>query len=78
MIYTVAEVSRLLGVNRNKVYDLINSGLIKTIKFGRTKITNESLQSFLSTYDGYNLDDLNNIYPVQSELDNNKRKEVQQ
>ena len=61
MIYTVNEVSKILGVNRNCVYNLINSGILKTMKLGRLKITNSSLTEFLNNYDGYDLTDLTNI-----------------
>lgn len=61
MIYTVKEVSEILRINKNSVYNLIHCGVIKTIKLGRQKITNKSLKEFLETYDGYDLSDLNNI-----------------
>ncbi len=61
MIYTVCEVSKILGVNRNCVYNLINHGILKTIKLGRQKITYNSLMEFLNNYDGYDLTDLANI-----------------
>lgn len=61
MIYTVCKVSKILGVNRNCVYNLINHGILKTIKLGRQKITYNSLMEFLNNYDGYDLTDLANI-----------------
>lgn len=61
MIYTVKEVSKILCINRNCVYNLINAGVIKTIKIGRIKITKNSLMAFLINYDGYDLTDLDNI-----------------
>ena len=33
---TVAEMTRLMGVNRRKVYELINTGCFPAYKFGRT------------------------------------------
>lgn len=61
MVYTVSEVSQILGVNRNCLYNLINAGIIKTMKLGRQKITFNSLMEFLNNYDGYDLTDLANI-----------------
>lgn len=61
MIYTVYDVSRILGVNKNSVYNLINAGIIKTMKLGRQKITKNSLLEFINNYDGYDLTDLTNI-----------------
>lgn len=67
LIYTVSEVSSILGVNKNSIYKLINSGLLKTIKLGRIKITDTSLNTFLKTYDGYDLSNLENIKPYHLE-----------
>ncbi len=64
MIYTVSEVSQILRVNKNSVYNLINIGIIKTIKLGRIKITLNALQDFLNNYDGYDLTDLENIKAI--------------
>ena len=61
MIYTVKEVSQILGINKNSVYNLIHSGVIKTMKLGRQKITYKSLIEFLEKYDGYDLTNLENI-----------------
>lgn len=61
MVYTVQEVSKILGINKNSVYNLINAGIIKTMKLGRQKITANSLLEFLEKYDGYDLTDLSNI-----------------
>lgn len=61
MVYTVKDVSKILGINRNSVYNLINAGIIKTLKLGRQKITHNSLMEFLNNYDGYDLTDLSNI-----------------
>lgn len=61
LVYTVCEVSRILGVNKNSIYNLINAGILKTMKLGRQKITMNSLKDFLDHYDGYDLTDLTNI-----------------
>lgn len=61
MVYTVHEVSKILGINKNSLYNLINAGIIKTMKLGRQKITINSLLEFLNNYDGYDLTDLSNI-----------------
>lgn len=72
MIYTVREVSEILGVNRNSIYKLINAGILKTMKYGRQKITYSSLEEFLKNYDGYDLTDLSRIkciYEYKSKVD---------
>lgn len=61
LVYTVSETAEILKVNKNTVYDLIDSGVLKCIKLGNKKITTKSLTEFLDTYDGYDLSDLTNI-----------------
>jgi len=57
----IVDVASILGVNRNKVYDLINNGLLKALKLGSLKVTLLELMRFIETYNGKNLDDLDNV-----------------
>ena len=34
LTYTVSEASEVLGIGRTKMYELVNSGEIKSIRFG--------------------------------------------
>ena len=61
LIYTVSETAKLLKVNKNTVYDLIHSGVLKCIKLGNSKITAKAIHEFLDIYDGYDLSDLTDI-----------------
>lgn len=61
MLYTVKEVSVVLGVNVHMVYGLIKKGLLPAIKLGSIKVRKQSLESFLEKYEGMNLTDLDNI-----------------
>ena len=58
MLMTVTEVSKELRVNRNYVYSLINSGLLKTIKIGHAKVRRETLEKFLEEYDGCDISEV--------------------
>ncbi len=58
LLYTITEVSKLLKVNRNFVYELINAGLIRSIKLGCRKVTRKSLIEFLEKYDGLDFDEI--------------------
>ena len=60
-LYTVAEVSEIFKINKNAVYELINHGLLQGLKLGAMKITKLEILRFLDTYNGKNLDDLDNI-----------------
>lgn len=58
-VYTVKEVARdILKCNTNKIYELINAGLIPVVKLGRLKIREEAIQEFLTKYEGIDLDEL--------------------
>ena len=51
-LYTIKEVSELLKCNVNRVHELRKSGLLKCLKLGSYKVTEASLNKFLSDYDG--------------------------
>lgn len=48
-LYTVSEVSKILKVNRNKVYMLIHAGELRAINVGSMKVTHEDLIAFISS-----------------------------
>ena len=70
-IYTVKEVSEILHSSPNYVYDLINKGYLPALKLGSLKIRKEALLAFLEENEGKDLSNLNDIVPLQLELDNN-------
>lgn len=61
LLYTVDEVSQILKVNKNFVYDLINRKYITALKLGRYKVTKYELLRFLKDNNGKDLTDLDNI-----------------
>lgn len=63
-VYTVAEVAEILRINVNKVYDLINNGLLIGLKLGSMKVTRFELIRFLKEMNGKDLTDLSNIKPL--------------
>ena len=58
-LYSVKELTKISGINKNALYDLINSGLLKAIKFKTLKVTENSWNEFINKYDGYDLSNLN-------------------
>jgi len=52
VLYTISEVAALLKVNKNMVYELINKGYLRSIKFGCRKVTRKAIIEFLDQYDG--------------------------
>lgn len=49
LAYKVSELPGVLGVGRNKVYTLVNSGAIRSIKAGKTRLVPLSaIESFLA------------------------------
>ncbi len=63
-LFSVKETAKYLGISKNKVYDLIHSGLLPAIKIGGLKIRSSSLQNFLAAYEGYDITDPDNIRKI--------------
>lgn len=52
-LYTVAEIAEILKVNKNAVYELINSGELPAIKgLGRIKISEEAFINYIKKIEG--------------------------
>lgn len=47
-LYTVTEVSKLLKVNRNFVYDLIRKGELEAVRIGSIKVRKEALNRYVN------------------------------
>lgn len=54
MLYTVTEVAKMLKVNRNFVYKIINDGELEAVKIGSIKVKREALNRYIerSIYNG--------------------------
>ncbi|MFU7517636.1 helix-turn-helix domain-containing protein [Clostridium sp. HCS.1] len=59
--FTVAEVSQKLKVNKTKVYELINLGLIKATKLGSLKVSSVELERFISGSIGKDFSNLEKV-----------------
>ena len=64
VLYTVSEVAKLLKVNKDTVYKLHKTGLLKMMKLGSLKVRKATLEAFLEQYDGMDLTDPTNIKEV--------------
>lgn len=60
-LLTIKETAKVLKVNPNYVYKLINRGLLPALILGSKKVRRKSLEEFLVTYDGMDLSDFSNI-----------------
>ena len=47
MLLTVSEVAKLLKVNRNFVYKLINNGELEAVRIGSIKVRKEALNQYV-------------------------------
>ena len=47
MLLTVAEVAKILKVNRNFVYNLIKNGELEAVKIGSIKVKQEALNRYI-------------------------------
>lgn len=49
-LYTVKEVSKVLQVSINSVYDLMNKGKLPYLQIGSKKVRGSDLERFIETY----------------------------
>ncbi len=49
-LYSVIEVSKMLGIGKAKVYELINNGQLPALKLGGLKVRSEAIDEFLDNY----------------------------
>lgn len=49
-IYTVKEVSRVLKVNTNTVYEYMNSGMLPYLILGSKKVRGKDLEEFINKF----------------------------
>ena len=49
MLYTVTEVAKMLKVNRNFVYKIINTGELEAVKKGSIKVKKEALNRYIES-----------------------------
>ncbi|MFD4491690.1 helix-turn-helix domain-containing protein [Lysinibacillus fusiformis] len=62
----VAEVAKRLKCNRNKVYELIKSGMLQGLKLGRMKVSTIELDNFMVRNLGKDLTDPYNVKMIES------------
>ena len=48
MLLTVAEVAKMLKVNRNFVYKIINNGELEAVRVGSIKVRKEALNQYVN------------------------------
>ena len=48
MLLTVSEVAKLLKVNRNFVYKIINNGELEAVRIGSIKVRKEALNRYVN------------------------------
>ena len=48
MLYTVTEVAKMLKVNRNFVYKIINNGELEAVRIGSIKVREEALNEYIN------------------------------
>lgn len=68
-LYTVKETAKILKVNTNRVYELINKGVLPVLKLGSYKIRKATILDFLKKYEGKDLTDLDNIKELEVNYD---------
>ena len=47
MLYTVSEVAKLLKVNKNFVYKIINNGELEAVRIGSIKVRKDAVERYI-------------------------------
>lgn len=63
-LFTVIETGKVLGIGRIKVYELIKGGFLPALNLGGLKVRRESIDEFLSKYEGYDFSDIKHISKI--------------
>ena len=50
MLLSVSEVAKMLKVNRNFVYKIINNGELEAVKIGSIKVKKEALNQYIEKH----------------------------
>ncbi len=66
MLYSVKEISEVLGVSLHIAYDLIYKGYLPAMKLGGIKVRKAALEKFLEEYEGKDLTNLDNVIDFES------------
>lgn len=61
VLYTVSEISELLRINKNSVYELLKRNILVGLKLGSMKVTKNELMRFLEENTGKDLSNLDDI-----------------
>lgn len=52
--YTVEQVAKMLHIGRDKVYELLRTGQLRSIKIGKLRrITEEQLEAFIASIEDH-------------------------
>lgn len=63
-LYSVTEVSKLTGIGKVRIYDLINNHHLKALNIGGLKIPESEIDAFIERATGYDFTDMKNIVPL--------------
>lgn len=53
-LYSVIETAEVLGIGKNKAYELIQNGFLPAMNLGGLKVPATAIDKFIETYTGYN------------------------
>jgi excisionase family DNA binding protein len=52
LLYNTKQTAKIMNISRSKVYELMNTGLLGSLRIGRSRrITGDQIQSFIDNLD---------------------------
>lgn len=61
VLFTVAEVGKMFGIGKPKVYELIRNDYLPALNLGGLKIKKSTIDEFLATYENCDFTDMKNV-----------------
>ncbi len=61
VLFTEAEVGKMFGIGKPKVYELIRNGYLPALNLGGLKIKKSTIDEFLTAYENCDFSDMKNI-----------------
>ena len=64
LLFSIPEAAKMLGIGKNKMYEIVGSGLISVLKLGSMKITKQELERFVDSNMNMDLTNLDDIHEL--------------
>ncbi len=68
MLLSVPDAAKVLGIGKNRMYELVNAGHIKVLRIGGAKVPRYELERFTKDFIQMDLSDANHVKRMEGRL----------